>query len=270
MNLRDLAAQEMVTVSGELLDPAGQAYAILQATPILSGSVLVLEEAHAQLVSVTKRAGANEKRARELTAELTELDALHDRKARGIYRVIEAYADLSDSPQEALEYQELLATVFPVGLAISQRSYREQAGTAAQVEERLGTEERACLGRIVLGARTLLDETLDWLEVARQIGKYEAERALMQVDESDDAVSAARVREASLFWVQAMHAFVQMVAFTDLDQREQHILLANLKDAERKATLARQRARATTDDAGELVEPQQDNEPESPVVADAP
>lgn len=268
MNLRDLAAQEMVTISGVLLDPAGQAHAILKATPVLAGSVLVLRQAHERLLKVTRRAGTNEKRARELTAKLTKLDALHDRKARGIYRVIEACADLAESSEEALEYQDLLEVMFPLGLAISQRSYREQAGTAAQIAERLGQAERDRLSQIQLGARTLLDETLDWLETARQIGAFEAERALMVVDDSDDAVSAAEVRDGRIFWVQAMHAFVQMVAFTDLDQREQHILLANLKDADRKATLARRRAEAGGDAGeggdGEVVEP------ESPAVVDVP
>src|SRR5690554_5831732 len=102
MNLRDLAAQEMLTVSRVLLDPAEQAHAILEATPILAGSVMVLRKAHDQLLTVTKRAGSNAKRVRELTAEMTRLDARHDRKARGIYRVIEACADLAESADEAL------------------------------------------------------------------------------------------------------------------------------------------------------------------------
>src|SRR5690554_6274303 len=117
MNLRELKPQEMLTVTGVLLDPAEQARAILEATPILGGSVLMLEQAHERLVTVTKRAGSHEKRARELTETLTQLDADHDRKARGIYRVLEASADLAESDEEAQMYRHLMEAVFPQGLA---------------------------------------------------------------------------------------------------------------------------------------------------------
>ena len=267
MNLRDLSGEEMVALSAVLLDETGDLLPIMEDNELLVGPSKVIRRAHENLLRVHQQAGTNEKRVKELTAEMTELDALHDRKARGIYRVLEAQADLADSPEEARSLAGLLETLFPKGLTITQRSYREQAGTSKRVQERLSDEDRQRLEGITTGTGTLWQEVELWLETAQVIGRLEAERAVLRRDDSDDSVSASEVRHARIQWIQAVNTMIQMLPFTDLDEVKQRTLLANLQDADERATRARRRAQARVTDTEEPatpVEPSADSSDSEP------
>lgn len=244
MNLRDLSAEEMLTVSAPLLDPGGSLYPILIAHTLLDGSVTVIKKCHDGLLTVQQRAGTNEKKARRLTDQMTHLDARHDAMARGIMRLLEGEELLAESEEQAQVFADVRETLFPVGASIVQRSYREQAGTAKRVESRLTDDVRAVLEAIPVGSTTLLEKVQVWLSTAQEIARKEAQRAELTSDDNEDAVSAGEVRDARLKWIKAVNSMINMLDFTDINERDRRILLANLNDASSKAA---RRRRVTID-----------------------
>lgn len=264
MNLRDLSVEEMVTVSAVLLDADGDLLPILRGHELLVGPTSVIQRAHARLLTVQQQAGSNERRVRELTETMTRLDGRHDRKARGVHKVLEGGYDLAQDEREEQIFQDLKETLFPNGLSITQRSYREQAGTAKRVQERLTDEDRERLRVTTIGSRPLLESVEEWLDTGQRIARLEAERARLQQDDSDDAVSAGEVRDARLFWIRAVKSLVTMIDFTDLDDSDKRALLANIEDAARKATEARRRAQSRAVEVSEENSDADVAEPASP------
>lgn len=261
MNLRDLSAGEMLSVSAVLLDEAGQLAPLMQNHELLQGPFKVIRQSHEKLLRLHHQVGSNEKRVRELTAQMTGLDNDHDRMARGIYGVLESFESLANDPLEARQLGELRAVLFPQGRSIGQRSYREQAGVAKQVQERLNMQYRLLLTDITAGRRTLLEEVEEWLDKALQISRHEAERAMLNSDD-DDGVSAGEVRQARLTWIQAVNALLHMLPFAGLSERDQRLLLANIQDASKKATQSRQRAQTRT------TEPEEGSQEPTPNLAE--
>ncbi|MFU8805248.1 MAG: hypothetical protein ACNA8W_15655 [Bradymonadaceae bacterium] len=240
MNLRNWNAEEMTAASAVLLDPAGDFLSIMEGNDMLAGPVTVIHKAHHRLLTIQKTAGSNDQAIRALTIKMTRLDALHDRKGRGAFRALEAAEDLADTPEIAEMYAGLRELTHPKGLGITQRNYREQAGTAKRVQQLLTPEARAQLEAIKIGDKSLLVEVDGWLETALLIGRHEAERARLSAADSEDAVTAGEVRDARIYWIQAINALLTMIPFAELDDNDRRALLANLEDADKKA---RRRAR---------------------------
>src|SRR5690554_3246684 len=78
--MNHLSTQAMISVSHELLNTNRAA---LDAQPELVIPLQLLDKAHTQLVTLYKTQGLTKQVAQQLTAELSEADARHDRKARG-------------------------------------------------------------------------------------------------------------------------------------------------------------------------------------------
>src|SRR5690606_33273120 len=99
----------------------------------------------------------------QLTAELTEADARHDRKARGIHGALSSWIELTDDHELAKDLIHIRAELFPIGLSVTQRTYREQAGSALQTRQLLTPATRTLLAQSIFAPNSLLTETIDWL-----------------------------------------------------------------------------------------------------------
>lgn len=273
MNFGLLSVEEMLPVSAAVLEEEGNAMQILKELPLLEGPVTVIGTSHDTLLRVQQRAGSNQKKVRQLTTRMRELDNKHDNLARGIYRTVEGQEFLAATEERAEVFRELKETLFPHGASVTQRSYREQAGIAKRVEQRLTQEDRDLLAGIEADGTTLLVHVEAWLESAQDIARMEAERAEFTSDD-DDATTAGEVRDARNQWIKAMNALMQMLEFVDISDRDRRVLLANMKDATDKATTARRRrltVNADRNEAGGDVDTDlaEDLEPAAPVVEDS-
>ena len=264
MNLRDLSAEAMLVLSQELVDPDGEFRPKMEADTFLAGPCKLIVQAHAQLLPAYEKAGASAQRIRYLTRKMAELDASHDHRARAIYLVLENVIALSEGTPKEQDYRDLKETLFPKGRGIVRQSYRDQAGTAKRVQKQLTDEHRDLLREIGYGKKNLLDDVEIWLDEARRIAKKQAQRARLQNDEDDDAISAGEVQQARFFWVNAVNSLVDMVDYSGLDDRERKALLANIRDAARNTEEARRRVRS--EDAGEG--PQDGEAPSTDVTDD--
>jgi hypothetical protein len=248
----------MVTVSAPWVDPQRD-LPTLEAQELLVGPARVITVAHRKLLTLQRQESVSSERVAELTAELTRLDAQHDRMARGVYNVLDAGVDLADDAQQTARFEGTRDTLFPEGLQITQATYRAQAGAAQQVKERLTEQDRDFLASQVFAGRPLVEVVDAWLDTALLMGRRVDERARLADDESDDpnAVGRDDLRDARLEWIRATKSLLTMLEFTDLDEEQRHDLLASLREAE-------ETARRRAEDDASTDEPQ----PEEPVDAD--
>jgi hypothetical protein len=237
MAYRDFSSQTMIGLSKEWVDPQ-RSRPTLESYPILAGGLEAVDDAHENLVVTRKRAGSVEKEIEELTDELTQLDALHDRKGSGVHKILDAGVELADDPAEAELYRAARDKLFPNGAMVSQGSYLEQAGAAAQARKQLTPDTRAFLAAITVGNATLLDHVLIWLDAGDAIGEKVNLRAQLTGD-SDNAVDAGDVYQARMQWIRATHALVALLELSNITPDDRRHILASLHEAERNAALDR-------------------------------
>src|SRR6056297_2354398 len=113
MSFRDLSAPEMIAISAQFLNPAGNQLSILTDYILLEGLIVIIRETHDGLLMVVQQPSANEIRIQGLTAEMSELDARQSSMVRGIYNYLESMEDLADTPENKRRYGELKQTLFP-------------------------------------------------------------------------------------------------------------------------------------------------------------
>ena len=235
MNLRDIRTGEMLAVTYSLLDDTGKLRVILESDERLKGPLEELQKAHDQLLETQQRTGTNEEEIKRLTEEMTQLDREHDRLSSAIYDVVAGCMAMADTPEEARTFETLQDTLHPQGRSIVRRSYREQAGTAKQVRDRLSDEQRALLASINLGGATLADKVERWLDAALGIARMESERAQLRRDKRDDGVSLGEVRDSRLGWMSAIRYLISSLEFSQASEDEKLALLANIEEASDRA-----------------------------------
>ena len=273
MNLRDIRTGEMLAVTYSLLDDTGKLRVILESDERLKGPLEELQKAHDQLLETQQRTGTNEEEIKRLTDEMTQLDREHDRLSSAIYDVVAGCTALADTPEEARTFETLQTTLHPQGRGIVRRSYREQAGTAKQVRDRLSGEQRALLASIDVGGTTLDDKVERWLDAALGIAKMESERAQLRRDTQDDGVSLSEVRDARLDWMSAIRYLASSLEFAEISESQQGALLANIEEA---SSRARRRSTSSSEDTEAPVSevdeaPEEEPSPdEEPAMEDEP
>lgn len=239
INLRDMSAEAMIGVSAEWVDPNWELWPRVEADDILEPIFRRVKAVHGELVSTNETRSPQQERIAQLTAKMTELDLYHDRKSRGIFNSLQAAVDLANSPGEAEALSELLETLFPVGLSVSQLTYAEQAGMAKRVKDRLSPVVRTQLGSLVFGRRNALAEVDDWLAAALQIAQYQAERARLGYVPGTGVVTKGDLRDIRLNWIQSVNAMLTVLQFSALSEEEKNMVVANLREVSAAAVRKR-------------------------------
>lgn len=180
---------------------------------------------------------------RALIATATQLDAEHDRLARGIHSIIAGFAELSN-PQYAEGYRALHAQLFPTGLSINRQTYIGQAGEVDLREGRLSTESRNLLEATFVstkeGPRSLRNLVDEWNRTARALGEAEAQKVRLKREDIQE-ISRAAARKA---WAGIVRHFLATLDLEDgLSAKDRSRILEPLESALAKAALARAKAK---------------------------
>jgi len=135
MSLRDVPTGAMINVSSDWLDPEGTRPHI-EAIAAAAALLPAIKEAHQRLIKTQARPDEGNPELASIQEEQAEVDAIHDRKGRGLHGVLTAFADVADDPEEAASYLALRDKIYPPerGLRILQASYSEEAGEAELVD----------------------------------------------------------------------------------------------------------------------------------------
>lgn len=235
MNLKSLSNAEMIQVTMEWITPKRSANAALLATASTAGLLPLVTTAHQTLQAVEGQSdnAGREAELKTLIARLVELDREHDAYVRRIFGVYTALAEAASSPEQAALYTSTAKAVFPAGLASAQGTYKEEAGQAVLVDQRLTDEHRATLKAVKTPDGTLADDVARWKKVAKELGQVETERTRLAATPAEtkrtDAVAARNA------WINAVSALTTVIGLSALDDETRVLILAPLEAETAKA-----------------------------------
>ena len=239
MSKRELSSESMIHITETLLDPRPKGpRSILAGLPIVAVLIPTLEAAHADLLSrqVAGPPGDIAARITAIQTKQTALDARHDRKMRGSIRLLEALADLADTPDDARRYLELRDVLCPEGLKGIIKSYVDEAGAATLLHGRLDEGAKKQLGKIAIPGGKLLDAVNDWTASAEQLGALENDKtALLKQADAPQGRRPQDAIDARNRWIRVMAALETALAISGADEETVAKLLSPLQDAEAKA-----------------------------------
>ncbi|MEO1269363.1 MAG: hypothetical protein AAFX99_14830 [Myxococcota bacterium] len=247
MGYRDLDTEVMVEITAAWLDPGGNR-PVLERCPQTAGVLANIEAAHARLCTIQSAESDLKKQLGTLINRMARLDHQHDRKYRGSFLLLTAFAELTDRPEEIETLLGLRDLLFPAGLMGVNKSYQAEAGAAEVLEERLTEQTRASLKALTFLESNLLDQVLVVIDSARALGETLEERRQTEkaLAEDHQQISPGDVMRARNTWVRTIRQVETLLDLTEtLTAEELELLLRPLHDAERKARKARSTAEAT-------------------------
>jgi hypothetical protein len=233
MALKRLTTAEMVQISGPWTTNGSPVRKVIQSIPELAGVLPKLDAAHKQLHAA--RPAEEDPRVGEIVLEAAEVDARHDAVVRGVDLVLEGLAFLAGDSPRSREIEAARGVLTPDGVKVIATSYRNEAGAAALLESRLGSEAgvKALLASIVVDKKkTLTTFVNERIELAEKLGALEDERAKLLT--APTASGAANV-SARNGWIRAVNALLANAELAELPPEQSADLFGALRQAEAKA-----------------------------------
>jgi hypothetical protein len=219
--------------------------ALLVSMPLTAGLVPILVSAHSGLLQIRLVASEDEAIARVLAEQALTLDSEHDERYRSLYAIVTGWAAVSSSEARRNMLEKLRDTLFPEGLAGTQRSYLAEAGNVELAVSKLTPEIEETLNSIIVDGRSVFQIFNEWVEVGRKLGEVERERARLSVKKSDDVFTAKDVLNARFFWIRAVNALSAVLDLESEVTNETRVrILQPLRSAEAK--FARKRTAASS------------------------
>ena len=251
MALKRLFSEEMLQLSGTWVDPKSRAHKAILATADLAPSMPRLTAAHSALATLAQPA-AEDPRLAAISKEEAVLDPRHDDIIRGGHGLLTGAAFLLGD--DGVELLGLRDTLFPEGLSLTQKSYRGEAGSAAQLAKRLTPALRAQLASIVVGPKSgkkTLEQFVDELiSLGAQLGALEDEKGILQPAPGEPGTgTGAALLAARNQWVRVGNALVANSELAELDVETDKLIFGPLRAAE-KAADRRETGKKKVEEAG--------------------
>lgn len=206
MAWKHLRTGEMLSLTSPLLDPQHPEQQALSAEPLTAAILPYVEGAHQRLLKTQVRDNV-QARVAELGLKQAEVDSLHDALKRAVYDMLGAAAIGALDQDYAARCNALRALVLPEGYSGLNRSYRDEAGQAALLAERLGADEIALLEGIRIGSRSAWSLLQQVLELAAELGRLQDEREKAEREGASPAdVVAARNR-----WIRVINVLMAAI-----------------------------------------------------------
>ena len=245
MSLKHLTTQTMIALSKAWLDPEGE-MPLLEGQPMTAALLPTLQEAHDGLIKTQPAASRTVSKEEALKEEQVEKDGLHDRKARGLYLVLEGFGALVDAPELRDKLLGLQGKLFKTGLKVVNFSYLDEAGEVELVEERLNDDDRDLLASLPYPEGTLQQAHDARITAARDLGKLEHKIADLSANmRRSSAITGADVIRARNVWIRAVRAFLAIIDLVALEEQDRNRLLTPLNESMENAS-RRQKARRQT------------------------
>jgi hypothetical protein len=264
MALKRLFSEEMLQISGTLTDPKSKAHKAIVASADLAPSMPRLTAAHDVLAQLTQPVDADPRLA-AIIAEEGVIDPRHDDLIRGAHALLTGAAFLLG--EDGADLLALRDSLFPDGLSSTQKSYRAEAGQAAQLAARLTPALRARLASIAVGPKSEKKKTLEHfvdelLTLGARLGVLEDEKGRLQAGAAEQAGSGlgAALLAARNQWVRVANSLVANGELAGLDPETDKLVFGPLRAAEkaadRRAASAPAKKKAGADpSAPEAIEP---------------
>jgi len=230
MSYNRLTTAEMITLTGPWLDAAHPAQAALRAVPALAPLLPHVADAHQGLLKT--QPGPPSGQLPALVAEQETVDVTHDNLARALYHLTTGLGFATADSAEATAWLTLRDFLFPDGLALVNRSYREEAGAAALLEARITADQKKRLKGQSLGKQTLHDLYQDFLKAAARLGQLEDERSRLDTTSGASPSEVVAMRHR---WIRAVSAVVATIQLAGETAALKEHVLKPLQQSEQKS-----------------------------------
>lgn len=237
MAFKRLYFEEMLQLSGTWIDPTSEAHLAILATPDLAPTIPHVTAAHNLLASLAQPA-QEDPRLAEIIKEESALDPRHDDLLRGTHGLLTGAALLlGEGGGELLALRD---TLIPDGLESTQKSYRAEAGQAAQLAARLTPALRTQLASIVVDPKdtkkTLESFVNELLKIGARLGALEDDKGRLQPAPSEHGNGrGAALLAARNQWVRVANALVANNALAGLDAETDKLIFGPLRAADKAA-----------------------------------
>ena len=233
MSRKSQLSEEMLSLSAAWIQPQSPAHQAILANADLAVIIPRLTTAH-NGVATTAQPSTDNPRLDEISQEQADIDTRHDDIIRGTHSILGGIAALL-GPRDGADFLELRNQLIPDGLASTQKSYRAEAGQAAQLAPRLTPEVRAITNKIRLdpknSAHTLTHYLDEWIALGQQLGTLEDEKTRIEPAE----VTPAKHLAARNTWIRIVNLFHALAETAELDESTYTLIFGPLLAAETKA-----------------------------------
>jgi hypothetical protein len=243
MALKNLTSEEMLQLSGNWIDPKSPAHAAIITVPELAAKLQRMGDTHGGLANAAQP--PENPRLAQISAEEGPIDLRHDAIIRGIFGHLTATAELvgGEAGEQLIALRDKL---IPDGLSSQQKTYRAEAGQAAQLADRLTADVLKQTDAIIVGqgaaAKSLTEYLKEWITLGKQLGALEDEKGKILAEQADAATGTALVKARNQ-WIRLVNSFIADGALAQLDDGTDALVFGPLRDAGKKAD-ARVRAAA--------------------------
>ena len=228
MSLKSLTTAQMVELSARWLSPEAER-PVFEQYDELRGALALIEKVHDALSRTQQAVVASADEIQTLTMRMGELDAVHDRKARGIFNMLTALSELSDDPTESHAMITLRNALFPQGLTVTLLSYAEQADEIRDLRDSLTPEQHAQLAAIPMPHGTLDQSVEEWFTAGVELGALWAHREGHQ--QGGDQLSASDVLRARNQWLGAVRVILAALDMASVSDDARRRILGPLREA---------------------------------------
>ena len=175
------------------------------------------------------------------------LDKKHDRKARGLDKVLDGLSELTDDEVLAGQLQEARGeTLGPLGLSVILTSYTDQAASAKLADARMSDATKQVFKDVTIGDKSVAKWVKDWQDIAKQLGDADAEKTAVETKLAAGATPAEALKARNTS-IRVINAFLGMLALDAPDAATRARILGPLDAA--LAKVARRAKPAATDGA---------------------
>jgi hypothetical protein len=240
MALKRLSSEEMIHASSTWIDTKSKAHKAILASPELTHFLPRLSATHAALATAAQP-GTDDPRQSAISAEEDTIDARHDDIIRGTYMLLTGAGYLLGMSGAGAPMVTLRDALIPDGLSSVQKTYRAEAGQAAQLSDRLTPDKKAEVEAILVGPKghkkTLAGFVEEWIGLGKQLGALEDEKGRLQATAAADPGTAggAALLKARNQWVRVVNALVANGELAELDSDTDALIFGPLRAAEKLA-----------------------------------
>jgi hypothetical protein len=225
--LKRLSAAEMISLSEPWVTPGHAEHVALSSLEDVRPALKRLARAHSMLLAAQPLVDPG--KLSELQERGAELDAEHDDTVRGIVAVLSGFSHLTRDQVRKKAMLALRDTLFPIGGAIINKSYREEAGQGALLKGRLTGPMKSLLKSLPTPEGTLWRDLERYFRIAKELG--EVEDAKGPAGEAQGPTAKALL-DARNQWVRAVNALIAALDLLDEWPAEVTKLVERLRRAE--------------------------------------
>ncbi len=230
MSLKDLTTPTFISVLDAWLDPKHE-LGLVQGLGRASTLQPDLTSARDGLKATHAVSGKVPMDLARLQEKAGVLDRRHDRKARGLDKVLDGLAEMTDDDVLAGTLQaargELLG---PLGLSVILTSYTDEATSAKLADTRLSDASKQAFKDVTIGDQSVAKWVKDWQSVARQLGEADAEKTALEAKLSAGATPAEALKARNAA-IRVINAFVGMLGLDAPDAATRARILGPLDAA---------------------------------------